>query len=131
MKPIKHAVSIVVRDKNKTLFVLRSPNKKRFPSTWSLPSYFVDENETHRETIERIGKDKLGVELEPLGLLNEGYGERDEFRLFMHDYEARIVGGTLCVNSEDYTDMRWEEPRSFLSAMRTKGECTRLYEECL
>ena len=131
MKPVKHAVSVIIRDNDKTLFVLRSPNKKRFPLTWSLPSYFIGEGETYYETIRRIGKDKLGVDLEPVSLLNEGYGERDDFRLFMHDYAAKIIDGTPHINSDDYVKFSWEEPKSFLLSIETKGECTRLYEEYL
>jgi len=131
MKPVKHAVSVIIRDNDKTLFALRSSNKKRFPLTWSLPSYFIGEGETYNETIKRIGKDKLGVDLEPLGLLNEGYGERDDFILFMHDYEAKITNGAPRINSDDYVKLSWEEPESFLLTIETKGECTRLYEEYL
>lgn len=130
-KPIKHAVSVVIRNNSKTLFALRSPNKKRFPSTWSLPSYFVIEGELDSDTIKRIGRDKLGVQLEPVRLLNEGYGERDEFTLFMHDYEVAIVGGIPHISSDDYTELSWEEPASFLKTISAKGECTRLYEEYL
>lgn len=131
MKLIKHAVSVIIRDNDKTLFALRSPNKKRFPLTWSLPSYFVNEEETHNEAIKRIGKEKLGIELMPLRLLNEGYGERDDFRLFMHDYEAKVISGIPRLNSDDYVDLCWEEPVSFLSKIPIKGECTRLYDEYL
>jgi len=131
MKPLKHAVSVIIRDNNTTLFALRSADKERFPLTWSMPSYFVKEGEAHSETVKRIGKDKLGVDLELVRLLNEGYGERDDFLLFMHDYEAKIVSGTPYVNSDDYIQLEWREPNDFLSTLQIKGECTRLYDEYL
>jgi isopentenyldiphosphate isomerase len=131
-KPIKHAISVVIRNlQGETLFALRSPNKKSFPSTWSLPSHWVADGETPEATIARIGAHKLGVKLTPVRLLNEGSGDRPDFTLFMHDYEARIVEGTPHITSDDYVELKWAEAASFLATLPVKGECTRLYGEYL
>jgi ADP-ribose pyrophosphatase YjhB (NUDIX family) len=131
-KPTKHAISVVIRSsKEETLFALRSPNKKSFPLTWSLPSHMVADGETPEATIARIGTHKLGVKLASVRLLNEGYGDRPGFRLFMHDYEAKIVDGTPYIASDDYVELKWTETASFLATLPIKGECTRLYSEYL
>lgn len=130
-KPIKHAISVVIKKGNKTLFALRSPNKKEFPLVWSLPSHFMKPGETHEGTIIRIGKNKLGVGLKAVRLLNEGYGERDDFRLFMHDYLVEVLDGEPHICSGDYTQLVWEDAETFLPNLKVKGDCTRLYEEYL
>jgi len=130
-KPIKHAISVVIKKGNKTLFSLRSPNKKEFPSVWSLPSHFMEPGEKYIDTIKRVGKHKLGVNLDVVRLLNEGYGERDDFRLFMHDYLVKIVDGEPHICSDDYTQLVWEDAETFLPTINIKGDCTRLYWEYL
>ncbi|MCX6728363.1 MAG: NUDIX domain-containing protein [Candidatus Saccharibacteria bacterium] len=130
-KPTKHAVSVVIKKDNKTLFALRSPKKKEFPLVWSLPSHFMEPGETYTDTIKRIGTYKLGVDLEPICLLNEGYGERDDFKLFMHDYLVKVKVGEPHICSDDYTQLVWEDAETFLPTVKVKGDCTRLYEEYL
>jgi ADP-ribose pyrophosphatase YjhB (NUDIX family) len=96
VKPIKHAISVIIQDAaGKTLFALRSPSKREYPNVWSLPSHFMKEGETAQDTVRRVGAHKLGVTLEPMELLNEGRVERPDFTLFMHDYSAKITKGTL------------------------------------
>ena len=131
-KPTKHAISVVIHNsQGQTLFALRSPNKKSFPLVWSLPSHWVADGEAPEATIARIGTHKLGVKLVSVRLLNEGYGDRPDFKLFMHDYEARIVDGAPHITSDDYVELKWAEAASFLAALPVKGECTRLYSEYL
>lgn len=129
VKPIKHAISIVLRDVNgRTLFALRSAIKKQFPLVWSLPSHFVIDGEDPKATIARIGTDKLGVKLEPVRLLKEGYGEKPDFMLHMHDYEVTMLGEPYLASS-DYAELKWAKAEEFLPTLKVKGECTRLYSE--
>lgn len=131
-KPVRHAVSIVIKNTNgETLFALRSPHKDSYPSTWSLPSHYVSEDEELAETVRRIGEKKLGVALEPVELINEGESDRGNFTLFMHDYEARVVEGEPRIVSDDYTELRWAEPHTHLESMEVMGDCCRLYKESL
>lgn len=131
-KPIRHAISVVIQNENnETLFALRSANEPSYPLTWSLPSHYVKENETPEETVKRIGKNKLGVELGLAELLNEGTSDRGDFILFMHDYLAKIVSGEPQVMSEHYERLKWSEPTTQLRSMDTMGDCCRLYKEHL
>lgn len=60
-KPIRHAVSVVIKNRQgETLFALRNKEEKSFPLVWSLPSHFVKEGESFEDTVGRIGIDKLG-----------------------------------------------------------------------
>lgn len=131
-KPIRHAVSIILKNEHgQTLFALRSAHKESYPNTWSLPSHFVNEGESYPDTIRRIGRHKLGVELEPGELFNEGRADRGAFILFMHDYAARIVEGTPTLHSDDYSALAWEDAEVQFSRMDEMGECCRLYKEGL
>ncbi len=131
-KPVRHAISVVINDsKGKTLFAKRSARKRSYPLAWSLPSYFVDGEESPEETINRIGKDKLGIELATGKLINEGKSERDDFILFMHDYEAIIESGEPRIASDDYIELGWFEPKKQLGSMKVMGDCCRLYLEYL
>ncbi len=129
---MRHAVSLVIENgEGEVLFALRSPTKKLYASTWSLPSYYVGEGETFEETVNRIGKNKLGVPTEAVKLINEGRSDRGDFLLFMHVYSARIIEGEPHMVSDDYTEFAWSEPMSRLMAIKIMGDCCRLYKEYL
>ena len=131
-KPVKHAISVIIQNqKGETLFAQRSPHKKEFPLVWSLPSHFMEDGERPKDTISRIGLYKLGVKLEPIRMLNEGYGERPDFQLFMHDYLVEIVSGKAQIASDDFVDLKWANADEFLPTIKIKGDCTRLYGEYL
>lgn len=132
-KPIKDAVSVVIRNgKDETLFALRNKDEKSFPLVWSLPSHFVREGEDFEQTVVRIGKDKLGIKLKAVKLLNEGKSEREDFIIFMHDYLAKVVNGVPhTVDSDPYEELKWEKPEMQLPNMKVMGDCCRLYKEYL
>lgn len=131
-KPVRHAISVVIKDsKGEVLFAKRSAKKTSYPLAWSLPSYFIAHNEQPEETIRRIGKEKLGVELKAGKLLNEGASDRSEFTLFMHDFEAEIVTGAPRIVSDDYIELKWANPIEQLASMKIMGNCCRLYKEYL
>lgn len=131
-KPIRHAVSVIIKnDKDETLFALRSPDKDSYPSIWSLPSHYVEKGEEHKNTIKRIGENKLGILLEPIKLINEGKSDRGDFILFMHDYEVKIISGEPHIVSDDYTEIKWFEPIKQINSMNIMGDCCRLYKEYL
>lgn len=131
-KPIKHAISIVLLNKNKeTLFALRNKHKKSYPNTWSLPSHFVEEGETFEDTIKRIGKNKLGCELEKDFLLKENKFEREKFILFMHVYQVKLISGKPKVNTTSYQKIKWEDAKTQFNEMDVFGACTTLYKEYL
>jgi len=92
---------------------------------------FMEDGERPKDTISRIGLYKLGVKLKPIRMLNEGYGERSDFRLFMHDYLVEIVSGKAQIASDDFVDLKWANTDEFLPTIKIKGDCTRLYGEYL
>jgi 8-oxo-dGTP diphosphatase len=58
-----HAV-IVLRDKNKVLFVQRSATKKSLPNIWAFASGTMEEGEAVEATLVREAKEELGIDVE-------------------------------------------------------------------
>jgi hypothetical protein len=93
----------------------------------------VADGETLEETCKRIGKTKLGVDLEIIEMTNEGHGlkDRGDHEIFMHDYRVKVVSGTPRVASDDYVELKWEVPSVQFNDMKGMGDCCRLYKEYL
>lgn len=130
-KPTTHAISVVVKKQDdKTLFVFRSKTMPTFPGVWSLPSTNVESGETHEEAMKRMGKERLGVTFEPVRMLNEKLVERDDYFLFMHDYEATMTGDIELVERY-YSNCKWENPERQFAQMSVMGDCCKVYREFL
>jgi len=132
-KEVKNAISVIIKNEaGETLFALRNKCEKSFPLVWSLPSHFVKAGESVEDTVRRIGENKLGVKLTMGRLVNEGQAERDDFIIFMHDYEAKVLSGKPHITIEDpYEEIKWQNAESQLSSMTVMGDCCRLYKESL
>lgn len=131
MKPLRKAVAVVITDDSKkTLFALRSKNKKTFPNTWSLPSFFVRGDESFEDTIKRVGKEKLGVKLGNSQLLREGEFERENYILHMHLFSVKLLEGVPQALSQSY-DVTFEKAQIQLTKMEKFGACTTLYKDFL
>lgn len=57
-----HAV-IVLRDKDKFLFVQRASTKKFLPNLWAFPSGTMEINEKAEETVVREAREELGIDV--------------------------------------------------------------------
>lgn len=133
MKPVKHAVSLVIRDGNGRFLVVQRPeDDEELPGIWGLPATSLAEDETWEDAAQRVGRDKLGVDVELDAELNDGLLERDAYLLHMRDISARIVDGTpTCRRDEgrtSYADWRWTDDLTDLQASATGGSlCCGLY----
>ena len=96
---IKKAVSLVIYDslKEKVLAVMRGSEDKYLPNTWSLPSGYVDEEESLESAVIRAASQKLGVEVRPVKVLGSGSVDRTGGTLQMTLYEVEIMLGTPMV----------------------------------
>ncbi len=81
MKPERKAISLVFKNpEGKILTTKRSIKKDSFPGFWSLPSTYLQENETIQASAERLAREKLGLKranllVTPIG---SGVDERDK-----------------------------------------------------
>lgn len=145
MKPVKQSVAVVVRvarwarvaaDTPTFLAVRRPPDDDELPGVWGLPAASLRQGEDWEAAVRRVGREKLGVELEPVAELGKGRLQRPSYLLQMKLYEARIVEGEPSVPQEapsvtQYVDWEWSSPRRLLDGARRGSLCSRLYLEHL
>ena len=145
---MKNAVSFAVHEAGgrRVLAVRRPPDDPELPDVWGLPAASLRPGEGWEDALRRAGRDKLGVTLEPRGVLAEGDQERPQGRLHMRVYEAAIVDGSPSVGAgvgagrhpepparaaagsgTQYVDWRWADRADLEPAANQGSLCTRLY----
>lgn len=104
------------------LLVRRPDDDEDLPGVWGLPAVSLAPGESEEEAVRRAGRDKLGVEVEPV--------ERVGRERSMTDWEARIVSGRPAVPQPgahtQYTELRFGEPLELLPAAREGSLCCRV-----
>jgi ADP-ribose pyrophosphatase YjhB (NUDIX family) len=90
--PIKRSVAVVIRRGSEILTTRRPDNDDELPGIWGLPAGTFRDDETLAELVQRIGKSKLGVILEPIRKLAEGEQQRSAYRLRMELWEVAMEG---------------------------------------
>ena len=104
------------------LLVRRPDDDDSLPGVWGLPAVSLEPGESEEDAVRRAGRDKLGVEVEPL----EPVGSEGS----MTDWQARVAGGEPAVPqpgpNTQYTDLRWGEPAELVPAAREGSLCCRV-----
>ena len=104
------------------LLVRRPDDDERLPGVWGLPAVSLGPGESEEDAVRRAGRDKLGVEVEPL----EAVGREGS----MTDWQARVAAGEPAVPqpgpNTQYTDLRWGEPAELVPAAREGSLCCRV-----
>jgi hypothetical protein len=104
------------------LLVRRPDDDEDLPGVWGLPAVSLADGESEDEAVRRAGRDKLGVEVEPVGRVGR---ERT-----MTDWEARILSGEPAVPQPgahtQYTELRFGEPFELVPAAREGSLCCRV-----
>jgi len=134
MKAVKNAISYVIYNENRTKFlaVQRPADDADLPNVWGLPAGSVRKSETPEEALLRSGREKLGVRLRIIKLINEGNIERAAYILHMSDYEVKVVSGEPKVPQPvkgvtQYKEWKWATPDDIKEAARKGSLCSRLY----
>jgi ADP-ribose pyrophosphatase YjhB (NUDIX family) len=130
LKPLKRSVSLIIEGPAGVLLVLRPDDDESLPGLWGLPAGSLREGESEREALLRVGREKLGVEVEPLRAIGEDEAERADHRIAMRDWAARIVAGEPAVPQDaggtQYVDWRWGDPAELVPAARAGSVCARV-----
>ena len=103
-KRIKHSVAVLVRKGDKILTVRRPDDDVELPGIWGLPAGAYRTGETLETIVERIGRDKLGIELRSLDVLVRGRQNRADYTLEMELVEAEMDG------IPSHSEWRWALP---------------------
>ena len=130
MKPLKRSVSLVVEGPAGVLLVRRPDDDDSLPGLWGLPAASLREGESEQEALARAGREKLGVDVEPLRVIGEEEAERAGYRIAMRDWAARIVAGEPEVpqagEGTQYVEWRWGDPAELAPAARAGSVCARV-----
>lgn len=134
-KPVKESVALVIRNPRKpdaVLTVLRPSDDEELPNTWGLPAGSLKPGETWEAAVQRVGRDKLGVQLKPGAELQRGELERPDYLLSMRVYEAVIEKGQPFVPQPgegvtQYTSWKWGGAKDLKPAAQAGSLCSQLY----
>ena len=122
MKWSKRSVSLVIEGPGGLLLVRRPDDDEDLPGVWGLPAVSLAPRESEEHAVRRAGREKLGVEVQPVRALGV---DRT-----MTDWEARIVTGEPSVPQRgphtQYTQLRWGEPSELVPAARQGSLCCRV-----
>ena len=131
---IKESVSIAIFDgqRKQIIAVQRPADDEDLANAWGLPASSLLENESIEDAVIRTGKEKLGVELEPIKALESGHIERSTYRLEMTLYEAKIIEGECTVPQPisgitQYQQWQWGDASCFMPAAEKGSLCCRLF----
>jgi 8-oxo-dGTP diphosphatase len=104
------------------LLVRRPDDDESLPGVWGLPAVSLVNGESEEDAVRRAGREKLGVEVEPLEPVGSERG--------MTDWEASVSAGAPAVPqpgpNTQYTALRWGEPAELVPAARAGSLCCRV-----
>jgi hypothetical protein len=104
------------------LLVRRPEDDEDLPGVWGLPAVSLAPGESEEEAVRRAGRDKLGVEVEPVKRVGREQS--------MTDWVARIVSGRPAVPQPgphtQYAELRFGEPSELVPAAREGSLCCRV-----
>lgn len=122
---MKRSISLVIEGPAGVLLVRRPDDDESLPGVWGLPAASLRSGESERDAVLRAGRDKLGVEVEPLWPV--GAAEREGQA--MRDWAVRVVEGAPEVpqpgDGTQYTELRWGEHADLAPAARAGSLCAR------
>ncbi|MEX0930193.1 MAG: NUDIX hydrolase, partial [Candidatus Paceibacterota bacterium] len=131
-KPVKYAVSVVVRhpDKPGQFLSVKRPDNPQDPigGMWGLPAVTMNEGEIPEDAARRVGPDKLGTEIKPTKWLGVKRGEREDHVLYLMDFEAELAGegdepdvSKAQTDSTVYAESRWTDDLDSLKPIAKHG----------
>ena len=98
---------------------------------WGLPAGTQRSGESVEALVRRIGREKLGVDLEAGDRLAKGAADRAGYRLEMQLVEARLVSGEITVGQgpetvTQYADSAWKPPSALAEGAGRGSLCCAL-----
>lgn len=143
--PVEHAAFAVIRNpdnQSEVLVVKRPEDDEEIGGMWGLPATPIKAKEGVIEAVERVGSDKLGVELEVLSFIGRGMMDRGDYLLHGELYEATIVNGIPETPQPaerkpgtQYVDWKWVEEEDVAGVINEIAQhgslCTNIFLEHL
>lgn len=128
----ERAVAVAVTRGDGLVLAVQRPDEpgEELPGVWGLPATTLRDNETPEDGVQRLGREKLGVELTPGRVLGEGDQQRDTYTLHMTVYEASMAGEPSLrrvASGTTYDALDWLPAESFQAAAEHGSLCCQLY----
>lgn len=131
MKPVRKAISLVFKNENgRHLIIRRSKFKDTYPNSWSIPSTYLQNEETPKKAATRLVKNKLSLEEVDINPVPIGTSkvDRGDYILQMSDFKVTNYKGSFKLNLSEYTDMKWVTINELKNLMEKEhqgvmGEC--------
>lgn len=104
---------------------------------WGLPAVSLKPGEHEEEAARRVGWQKLGCRVRPLGLLGRGSQDRPAYRLEMAVYEAELEESTPRLpppradGATYYVAWRWGRATDLREAAKQGSLCARVALDAL
>jgi 8-oxo-dGTP diphosphatase len=116
--------------------VQRPDDDEDLPGVWGLPAASLAPGEDCTDAAQRVGRAKLGVQLDIGDVLNAGVRQRADYVLSMRLIDARIREGTpdparapVPAGSTRYQAWRWGAAEDVRPAAERGSLCSRLLLE--
>lgn len=118
-KPIrvKHSVAVVVRRGPQLLMLRRPDDDDELPGVWGLPAGSLGAGETSADVVQRVGNQKLGVDLEAGQVLASGRQDRGSYILEMDLIAAGMT------DTPTRGEWKWAEPDVLEPGRRSGSLC--------
>ena len=128
-------MAAVVRRPEDGLFlaVRRPPDDDRLANVWGFPAVTLTPGETPEQGLRRVGSDKLGTPIEPVGLIGVSTADRGDYQLVLMNFEARTHSGEPDVMAATgpgtrYVDQQWTDRLELLEEGAARGSlCCQIY----
>jgi ADP-ribose pyrophosphatase YjhB (NUDIX family) len=130
---VKRSVSLAIHGPDGRVLLVRRPaDDEDLPLAWGLPAASLAPGESWEAAVQRSARDKLGIDVEPGGVLAAGSLNRPLYRLEMRLYETNLAGGEPSVPQPvegvtQYVEWHWGEPAELEPAASAGSLCSRLY----
>lgn len=138
---VKRSVSIAIHEAGRAtyadgppriLLVQRPDDDEDLPGVWGLPAASLGPHEEWEAAARRAGREKLGVELGDIVLLETGSLDRAGYTLDMRLYAATLAVGEPHVPQDaagvtQYRAWRWGSAAQLEPAAADGSLCSRLY----
>jgi 8-oxo-dGTP diphosphatase len=118
--PVKHSVAVMIFKGGEALAIRRREDDDELPGIWGLPAGTRRGAETNDDVIRRIGRDKLGVRLNPVKKLASGVQDRPAYRLEMELWEVSMEGDPT------YPEWQWASVDLFRPGAESGSLCCEL-----
>ena len=141
--PTKRSIALVIRHGEdvsapgcgagpRWLLVLRPDDDEDLPGVWGLAAGTLEAGETPEQLVRRIGREKLGLRVDPGAHVASGSAARSPYTLVMELWTATIVEGNPEVSGPvpsgrtRYAAWKWDDPAALEEGARAGSLCCRL-----